>query len=72
MKQIQQFLATPEGGMVRIFVGLVLGYLVVALQNRDSISLSLLSTWAGAALVVVIPLAIAYINPADSRFGRGA
>ena len=72
MKQIQQLLATPVGGMVRIFVGLVLGYLVVALQDHDTISLDSLSTWAGAALVVVIPLAIAYVNPADTRFGRGA
>lgn len=72
MASVEKFLATPVGGMFRIFVGLVLGYLVLDLSNDGKLSVSWdeLATWVAAALVVVIPLVIAWVNPADSRFGR--
>jgi hypothetical protein len=69
-----KFLATPLGGAVRIAIGVVLGYVVLDLQTDGTISISFdeLVTWVAAALVVSIPLLIAYVNPADTRFGRGS
>jgi hypothetical protein len=70
-ESLGRFLATPWGGAVRIFVGLLLGYFVLDLQNDGKINVSAddLATWVAAALVVVIPIAIALINPQDERAG---
>lgn len=69
----KEFLTTPLGSVLRVTVGLVLGYLVIALtegQLVTEITLDQLVTWISAALAVSIPVAIAWINPADGRFGR--
>ena len=67
-----QFLATPLGSAVRVFAGLVLGYFVLDLQNDGGVSVTLddLGTWVAAALAVALPIVIAWVNPADPRFGK--
>lgn len=72
MSVVWKFLATPLGAAVRVFAGVVLGYLVLDLSNDGKIDVSLddLNSWIAAGLVVAIPLVIAAVNPADTRFGR--
>lgn len=70
--RFEAFLTTPLGSALRVFVGVVLGYLVLDLRNDGKISVSVddLNTWIAAALVVAVPLLIAAVNPADLRWGR--
>jgi uncharacterized membrane protein YjfL (UPF0719 family) len=72
MKAFEAFLATPFGSACRVALGVVLGYLVLDLSNDGTVSVSLdeVVTWVAAALVVAVPILIAYVNPADTRFGR--
>ena len=73
-ESLGKFLATPVGSMVRILVGVVLGYLVLDLSNDGTISVSWdeVQTWIAAGLVVAVPVLIAAVNPQDSRFGSGS
>lgn len=69
------FLAGPVGSAVRVFLGLLLGSLVAVLQAGDIASLGDLDWWQtaiSAALAVALPLIIAAINPADTRWGKGS
>lgn len=73
MNRVWKFLAAgPVGAAVRVFVGVVLGYAVLDLANDGTISITLhdVSTWVAAGLVVAVPIVIAAVNPADTRFGR--
>jgi ABC-type amino acid transport system permease subunit len=67
-----KFLTTPIGSALRIVVGVVLGYLVLDLSKDGTISVGWdeVTSWVAAGLVVGVPILIAWINPADSRFGR--
>lgn len=69
---MSKFLTTPIGSALRVAVGVVLGYLVLDLSNDGTVSVSWseLQTWVAAALVVAVPVLIAWVNPADTRFGR--
>lgn len=73
MAGFQKFLTTPLGSMLRIVVGIVLGYLVLDLTADGTISVGMdeVTSWVAAGLVVGIPVLIAAINPADARFGKG-
>lgn len=70
------FLAnSPLGGLVKTFVGLILGSFVAWLASgRDLTSLTWSDAWVwiSAALVVVIPVGINLLNGADTRYGRVA
>ena len=72
MDSFGKFLTTPFGSACRVALGVVLGYFVLDLSQDGTISVSWdeVQTWIAAALVVAVPLLIAYVNPADSRFGR--
>lgn len=74
MNGFWEFLKGPVGSALRVFVGVVLGYLVLDLQTDGKISVSVedVNAWIAAALVVAVPLVIAAINPADTRFGKGS
>lgn len=69
-----EFLTTPIGSALRVFAGVVLGYFVLDLKADGTISVSVgdVMTWVAAGLVVAVPLVIAFVNPADTRFGRTA
>lgn len=66
-----KFLTTPIGSALRIALGLVLGAWVASLQAGNALvpEVDDILTWIGAALVIVVPLVIAALNPADPRFG---
>jgi predicted permease len=72
MDAFEKFLTTPVGSAARVALGVVLGYLVLDMSQDGTVSVSWdeVQTWIAAALVVAIPLLIAWVNPADSRFGR--
>ena len=74
MSRLQEFLTTPIGSAFRVFLGVTLGYLVLDLQADGTVSISLseIWTWVAAALVIVVPITIAALNPQDTRFGRTA
>jgi hypothetical protein len=67
-----KFLTTPIGSALRVLVGVVLGYLVLDLSADKTISVGLdeVTTWIAAGLVVAVPILIAAVNPADTRFGK--
>lgn len=67
-----KFLTTPLGSALRVFLGVVLGYFVLDLQEAGTIDISVgdVTTWIAGALVVAVPLIIAAVNPKDDRFGR--
>jgi hypothetical protein len=67
-----KFLAGPIGSALRVGLALVLGYYVAHLAAGGTVvpSASDWQTWAGAALVVVVPVIIAAVNPQDPRFGK--
>ena len=67
-----KFLSGPIGSALRVFLGAVLGYLVLDLQTDGKVSVSLddVNTWIAAGLVVAVPLIIAALNRQDPRFGN--
>lgn len=68
-----KFLTTAPGSALRVFLGAVLGGVVLFLRNGNSITNIDLDAWNAiitAAVVVAVPLLIAWVNPADTRFGK--
>lgn len=70
MDTFYRFLASPVGSALRVFVGTVLGFAVAHIQQGGTISVSDVWTWVGAAVAVAFPVVVAWLNPADPRFGR--
>jgi len=68
------FLTTPVGSMLRIFVAGLIAYLVIDLKTDGKVDISWdeVNIWIAGALVVVLPIVAAVINPADTRWGRGS
>lgn len=70
-----KFLAGPLGSALRVAAGFALGELVAYLGNGGTfrgLSWAAVELWLGGAVAVGLPLVIAALNPADTRFGRGA
>lgn len=70
-----EFLKGPYGSAARIFVATVLGGLVTYLLNGGTFSgltWGAVEMWVGTAVTVALPLIIAFLNPADTRFGKGS
>jgi hypothetical protein len=67
------FLATsPWGTVLKVFAGTVLGAFYLWLQNGNSwqnLDIDALVGFVGAAIIVVVPLVINIVNPADTRYG---
>lgn len=74
MDAVGRFLASPVGSALRVFAGLVLGYVILDLQKdgRVSITLDEVGTWVAAAAAIALPLIIAFLNPQDPRFGSSS
>ena len=75
MKTLGTFLASVPGSALRVFVGSVLGSLVIWLTNGNTfhtLGWTDLELWVGAAVTVALPVLIAWVNPQDPRFGRGS
>jgi len=70
-----KFLTTAPGSALRVFVGAVLGLFVTWLANGNTfadLSWAEVQTWLGVAVTVALPVLIAWVNPADTRFGVGS
>ena len=66
-----EFLVGQIGSALRVFVGAVLA--AVFLESQDgSIDVGNWPTWVAAGIAVAVPILIAWLNPADDRFGRVA
>lgn len=61
------FLASPIGSWLRVFVATVLTVLLADLTAGDNIDWQ---AYVIAGAVAVLPIVIAWLNPADPRFGK--
>jgi hypothetical protein len=69
------FLVGPIGSALRVLVSVLLGSLVTYLANGntfDGLTFAEVQTWLGVAVATALPIIIAALNPADTRFGRTA
>lgn len=72
---MNKFLATAPGSALRVFLGVLLGSLTAWLLNGntfDGLSIAEVQTWVGLAVATALPILIAWVNPADPRFGKGS
>lgn len=71
-----EFLTGPVGSALRVAAGSVLGSVVTLLSVGGKITdLGDVTFWnaaLGLAVAVAIPILIASLNSADTRFGRGS
>ena len=68
-----KFLASAPGSALRVFIAVLLGGLVAWLGNGntfDGLTLAEVQTWLGVAVATALPVLIAWVNPADPRFGK--
>jgi hypothetical protein len=69
------FLTTPFGSFLRVVAGLVLAALMTFLLNGKTfadLQWADFQLWVSVAVGSALPVLIAYVNPADSRFGKGS
>lgn len=68
-KAEQQFLGwlagTATGSMVKVAIGALLAYAVDHVGDLNA------PTWLQAVILVVVPVGINVLNPADGRYGVG-
>lgn len=72
---MNKFLATAPGSALRVFLSALLGSLSAWLLNGntfDALSLATAQAWVGLAVATALPILIAWVNPADPRFGKGS
>ena len=68
-----EWLATsPLATALKTFVAVVLSAAVADFATGATISLANWQTWVIAGLVSAIPVIANWLNPSDSRYGRGA
>jgi hypothetical protein len=67
---IGRFLATPIGSWLRVWLATALTALLADLAVED-VALDW-KAYAIAGAVAVLPVIIAWLNPADARFGTGS
>lgn len=73
MKSFQNWLAnTPLGSIAKSFLAFVIGAAVADWATKGSIDLSAAQTWIIGGFVTVVPTLVAWLNPADTRFGKGS
>lgn len=66
----EKFLAGPVGSWLRVFAATALGAYLIDLEDPN-----MTHDWKAyvtAGVVAVLPVIIAFLNPADPRFGRGS
>ena len=68
MDRLGAFLAGPVGSWLRVFAAGAIGLFLVDLQDPE-MTLGL-TEYATAGAVAVLPIIIAWLNPADPRFGK--
>lgn len=72
MQSFQTWLAeSPLATYLKSFVAIIISAAVADWAKVGAISLANWQTWIIAGAVSVAPLLVNYLNPSDSRYGRG-
>lgn len=67
------FLAnTPLGTALKTFVAVLLSGVVASWATDRAISFDKWQTWVIAGLVSALPVIVNWLNPSDSRYGKGS
>ena len=70
---MQNWLAsTPLGSAFKSFVAFLLGAAVADWATSGIIAFDHAQTWIIGGFVTVVPTLVAWLNPADTRFGNGS
>lgn len=72
MNALGTFLAGPLGSVLRVFGSALLVAFLADLQGAVTVDFANWQTYVVAGLASALPVAIAYLNPADPRFGKGS
>ena len=67
-----KFLAGPWGSFLRVSAAAALTAWLLDLNGAVTVDFGAWQVYVVAGLVSALPVLIAYLNPADARFGRGA
>jgi hypothetical protein len=72
---MSEFLATTVvGSWVKVALAAVFGSLLVFLTEGNQLTdvdFTDVNVWVSAAIAAALPAVINYVNPADTRYGRG-
>lgn len=68
---VGKFLAGPVGSWLRVAVTVILSMWLADLTSGESWTFDW-SAYALGAVVALLPVIIAFLNPVDTRFGRGS
>jgi hypothetical protein len=63
---------TPLGSALKVFLGVLLGAVLLTWTSEGVISFDHWQTWVIGALAVAVPIIINALNPADTRYGKGS
>lgn len=70
MNAVLSWLATsPLGSAAKVFLGVLLGAVLLTWKSEGVISFDHWQTWLIGALAVAVPIVINALNPADTRYG---
>ena len=64
--------SSPLASILKTFAAIVFAGAVADFASGNSIDFADWQTWIIAGLVAVVPTVINWLNPADSRYGRGS
>lgn len=71
MQRFEFWLAnTPLGSWAKSFVAFLIGAAIVEWSTTKVIAFDKWQTWVIAGLAATIPPVLAWLNPADDRYGR--
>lgn len=69
---MKDWLATsPLASALKVFVAIVLTAAVADFANVGSLTLANWQTWVIMGLGSAVPVIVNWLNPADTRYGRG-
>lgn len=63
---------SPLASILKTFAAVVFAGAVADFASDNTIDFAQWQTWVVAGLVSVVPTVINWLNPADSRYGRGS
>jgi hypothetical protein len=62
---------TPLGSALKVFLAFLFGAALLTWTQDGQISFDAWQTWLIGAMAVAVPIIINWLNPADTRYGRG-
>jgi len=72
MTFLQWLARSPLASALKVFVSVVLSMAVASWAGAGVLSLEGWQAWVIAAAATALPLIVNWLNPADSRYGRGS